>query len=176
MTRFILPLILFLALAGTLAVGLWRGEPPPPPSPLVGRAVPAFDLPVLDGAPSRFGPQQLKGQVWLLNVWASWCVSCREEHPVLLDQVRGSGVPLVGLQYQDKAEPGKAWLSQHGNPYRLTAVDPDGRAGLDLGVIGVPETFVIDKQGRVRHRFAGPLTPQVWQETLWPLIKELQGA
>lgn len=173
----VLPLALFAALAFMLARGLQHGHSEEVPSPLLGRTVPAFALPQLaaDEAP-RFAPAQLKGQVWLLNVWASWCTSCKEEHPVLMGLSRETQVPLIGFNYQDQPELGRAWLARKGDPYRLTVTDPDGRAGLDLGVVGVPETFVIDKQGRVRHKLSGPITQEVWRNTLQPLIQELQGA
>lgn len=181
--RFVLPLLLFLVLAATLALGLRHQadvvDPTALPSPLVGREVPAFDAPVLTaapGGPERFQPAQLKGQVWLLNVWASWCTSCLREHPVLLAQARQSGVTLVGLNHQDADEPARAWLARHGNPYQLTFAEPSGRLGLDLGIVAVPETFVIDKQGRIRHKFTGPVSEEGWRKTLLPLIQELQGA
>lgn len=174
MKRYILPLALFLALAFTLALGLKRVEPQAVPSPLVGKPTPAFRLGQLGDPQKQFSPAQLKGQVWLLNVWASWCVSCRKEHPVLLDLARQGIVPIIGFNYQDQLEAGQQWLSRYGNPFQLTAFDADGRVGMDLGVIGVPETFVIDKQGYIRHKFAGPITPEVLKDTLLPLIKELQ--
>ena len=182
--RFLLPLLLFLALAATLALGLRHqaevADPTALPSPLVGREVPAFDAPVLTavatGGPQRFQPAQLKGQVWLLNVWASWCTSCLREHPVLLAQVKQSGVTLVGLNHQDADDQARAWLVRHGNPYQLTFSEPTGRLGLDLGIVAVPETFVIDKQGRIRHKFTGPVSEADWRKTLQPLIQELQGA
>jgi len=182
--RFLLPLLLFLALAATLALGLRHqaevADPTALPSPLVGREVPAFDAPVLTAVatsgPQRFQPAQLKGQVWLLNVWASWCASCLREHPVLLAQVKQSGVTLVGLNHQDADDQARAWLLRHGNPYQLTFAEPTGRLGLDLGIVAVPETFVIDKQGRIRHKFTGPVSEADWRKTLLPLIQELQGA
>lgn len=174
MKRYLLPLGLFLALASTLALGLKRPEPDSLPSPLVGKPAPAFTLAQLDDAGKSFSPSQLKGQVWLLNVWASWCTSCRKEHPVLLDLARQGAVPIIGFNYQDQREAGSQWLRQHGNPYRLTAFDADGRVGMDLGVIGVPETFVIDKQGRIRYKLAGPLTPDIMKGKILPLIAELQ--
>ncbi len=181
--RFVLPLLLFLALAATLGLGLKHqadvGDPTALPSPLIGRDVPAFDAPVLTapaGAPDRFQPEQLKGQVWLLNVWASWCTSCLREHPVLLAQAKQSGVTLVGFNHQDTDEQARAWLARHGNPYRLTFAEPTGRLGLDLGIVAVPETFVIDKQGRIRHKFTGPVSEEDWRKTLLPLVRGLQGA
>lgn len=184
MNRTVLPLLLFLDLAATLALGLRHqadgADPTALPSPLIGRDVPAFDAAVLTtavpGGPDRFQPAQLKGQVWLLNVWASWCSSCLREHPVLLSQARQSGVTLVGFNHQDSDEQARAWLARHGNPYRLTFAESSGRLGLDLGIVAVPETFVIDQQGRIRHKFTGPVSEEAWRKTLLPLIKGLQGA
>jgi cytochrome c biogenesis protein CcmG/thiol:disulfide interchange protein DsbE len=172
--RYLLPLGLFLALSATLALGLQRGDPQDIPSPLVGKPTPAFKLTQLDDAQKTFAPQDLKGKVWMLNVWASWCVSCRKEHPVLLDLAKQGVIPIIGFNYQDQRDAGQQWLKTHGNPYQLTAFDADGRVGMDLGVIGVPETFVIDKQGRIRYKFAGPVTPELVKDTLLPLIRELQ--
>lgn len=182
--RFVLPLLLFLALVATLALGLRHqadvADPTALPSPLVGRQVPDFDAAVLTaaapGGPDHFQPAQLKGQVWLLNVWASWCTSCLREHPVLLAQAKQSGVTLVGFNHQDADEQAWAWLVRHGNPYQLTFAEPSGRLGLDLGIVAVPETFVIDKQGRIRHKFTGPVSEEDWRKTLLPLIRGLQGA
>jgi cytochrome c biogenesis protein CcmG/thiol:disulfide interchange protein DsbE len=171
---YLLPLGLFLALASTLALGLKRPDPDSIPSPLVGKPTPAFTLTQLDDAGKTFTPAQLKGQVWVLNAWASWCTSCRVEHPVLLGLAKEGIVPIVGFNYQDKREAGLQWLSKHGNPYQLTAFDGDGRVGMDLGVIGLPETFVVDKQGRIRYKFAGPVTPELLKEKLLPLIAELK--
>lgn len=174
MKRFLLPLALFLTMVCTLALALKRGDPQDIPSPLVGKPVPTFNLTHLDDPGKSFGPQNLKGQVWLLNVWASWCTSCRKEHPLLLSFARQGVVPIIGFNYQDQREAGLATLKEHGNPYQLTAFDADGRAGMDLGVIGVPETFVVDKQGRIRFKFSGPITPEVLKDKLLPLIKELK--
>lgn len=185
MIRHLLPLGLFLAMAALLWQPLGRA-PTALPSPLVNRPVPDFALPALPDTtgtgtatpatpPSGpISPAQYKGRVWLLNVWASWCAACRDEHPLLVDLSRTQRVPIVGLNYQDEPLRGRAWLDQHGNPYRATAQDVDGRAGMDLGVYGVPETFVIDQQGRIRLRHAGPITPQVLQQTLLPLIDALE--
>jgi cytochrome c biogenesis protein CcmG/thiol:disulfide interchange protein DsbE len=172
---FLIPLLLFVALVGFLAVGLTR-DPHEVPSPLVGRPAPTFNLPRLaDGADAgRFSPVDMKGKVWMLNVWASWCVSCREEHPVLLDLARSSVVPLVGLNYKDGRADAQRWLAQHGNPYMLSAVDADGRVGIDYGVYGVPETYVIDQAGVIRYKQIGPLSNEVLQAKVLPLIRELR--
>ena len=175
--RFLLiPLLLFVALAAFLAVGLTR-DPREVPSPLVGRPAPGFDLPRLaadDTAVARFSPADMKGKVWMLNVWASWCVSCREEHPVLLDLARSGAVPLVGLNYKDGSADARRWLARHGNPYQLSAVDADGRVGIDYGVYGVPETYLIDRAGVIRYKQIGPISEELLQAKLLPLIQELQ--
>ncbi|MGH6648510.1 DsbE family thiol:disulfide interchange protein [Aquabacterium sp.] len=173
MKRYLLPLFIFLGLATALGLGLGR-DPTEIPSPLVGKPAPPFSLAQLDDPRKPFGPQHMKGQVWLLNVWASWCVSCREEHPVLLGLSKEGVAPIVGLDYQDELVNGQQWLTRHGNPYQLTVSDRDGRVSMDLGVYGVPETFVIDKQGRIRLRHAGPITPEVLKNKLLPLIEELK--
>jgi len=172
MKRFLIPLALFVVLAVFLGIGLDR-DPREVPSPLVGKAAPAFDLPQLDAA-ARFAPKDMAGKVWMLNVWASWCVSCRVEHPLLVEFSKGRIAPLVGLDYKDKDPEAKAWLAQHGNPYELSVVDADGRVGIDYGVYGVPETYVIDKAGVIRFKQIGPITPEVLQKKILPLIAELQ--
>jgi len=173
MKRYLLPLIVFLVLAIALSLGL-RRDPTEIPSPLVGKPAPAFNLARLDDPQKLFGPEHLKGQVWLLNVWASWCVSCRQEHPVLLAFSKQGIAPIVGLDYQDELTNGRQWLARQGDPYQLTVSDKDGRVGMDLGVYGVPETFLIDKQGRIRFRHAGPVTPEILKDKLLPLIEELK--
>jgi len=177
MKRYVLPLGLFLGLAVFLGIGLDR-NPHELPSPLVGRAAPSFDLPRLhaDAAagPGRFAPADMQGKVWMLNVWASWCVSCRQEHPVLLDIAKSAVVPLVGLDYKDAVGDARAWLAQHGDPYLLSAVDADGRVGIDYGVYGVPETYVIDKRGTIRFKQIGPISADLLQTKILPLIRELQ--
>jgi cytochrome c biogenesis protein CcmG/thiol:disulfide interchange protein DsbE len=177
MKWFLIPLGLFLALASFLAVGLSR-DPHEIPSPLVGRQAPLFALPQLAtdaGAPKgRFSPADMRGKVWMLNVWASWCGSCREEHPVLMDLARTGTVPLIGLDYKDGAAEARALLAQNGDPYLLSAVDRDGRVGMDYGVYGVPETSVIDKAGLIRYKQIGPVTDEVLRTKILPLVKELQ--
>ena len=175
MRRFLIPLGLFIVLVAFLAVGL-RLKPREVPSPFIGKPAPAFVLSQLHQPDSNFSPADMLGQVWLLNVWASWCVSCRQEHPVLMDLARHNVAPIIGLDYKDEREPAKAWLLEHGDPYRLSIWDRDGRVGIDYGVYGVPETFVIDQSGIVRMKHIGPLTQTVVSEKIIPLVKELNGA
>lgn len=175
MRRFLLPLIIFIVLLGFLAVGL-RLKPREVPSPFIGKAAPLFTLTQLHVPENNFSPADMHGQVWLLNVWASWCVSCRQEHPVLLELAKHNIAPIIGLDYKDNRDPAKAWLAEHGDPYRLSIWDREGRVGIDYGVYGVPETFVIDKAGIVRMKHIGPLTQSVVTEKIIPLVKELNGA
>lgn len=172
MRRFLIPLILFLVLVGFLARGLVL-DPHEVPSPLVGKPAPAFELSQLANPQLKFAPAEMRGKVWLLNVWASWCVSCREEHPVLVQLAKSGLVPLYGLNYKDSREDGLRWLSQFGNPYSLSAFDGDGRVGIDYGVYGVPETYVIDKAGIIRYKQIGPVTVAVLNAKILPLVKEL---
>jgi cytochrome c biogenesis protein CcmG/thiol:disulfide interchange protein DsbE len=175
MRRFLIPLGIFMVLVLFLGVGL-RLNPREIPSPFIGKPAPAFTLTQLHESERQFSPQDMQGKVWLLNVWASWCVSCRQEHPVLMEFSRQALVPILGLNYKDGREDGKAWLSEFGNPYTLSAFDANGRIGIDYGVYGVPETFVIDKSGVIRYKHVGPLTPTIISEKLLPLIKELNRA
>ena len=172
--KFLLPLLLFLGLAGMLAAGLGR-DPKEVPSPLIGKPAPAFTLARLDDAQISIKRDDLLGKVWVLNVWASWCVACREEHPLLVDFARRKTVPVYGLNYKDKRADGQRWLAQFGNPYDASLFDSDGKVGIDFGVYGVPETFVIDKTGRVRFKHVGPVTEQVVRERIEPLLKELNA-
>ena len=195
MNRFLWPLIGFVLLVVLLAVGL-NLNPRDVPSPLVGKSAPVFTLARLDAPDKTFSPQDMKGQVWLLNVWASWCVSCRQEHPVLVDMARTQNNPplkLVGLNYKEvrgdgaldaskfsadeerrlTIERARGWLTRHGDPYLFSALDIDGRVGIDYGVYGVPETYVIDKAGIIRLKHTGPLTPEVVKGKLLPLVAEL---
>ena len=175
MRRFILPLAVFVVLVGFLAAGL-RLNPREVPSPLIGKPAPLFKLTQLHAEQSTIAPEDMKGKVWLLNVWASWCVSCRQEHPVLLDLARRNTLPIVGLDYKDERGNGIAWLREHGDPYVLSAWDRDGRVGIDYGVYGVPESFLIDKAGVIRYKHIGPLTPEAVEKKIMPLVKELNGA
>ena len=173
MKRFLWPLAIFILLVGFLAVGL-KLDPREVPSPLVGKPAPAFELPVLQQEGKRFVPGDMRGKVWLLNVWASWCVSCRDEHPVLLELSRRGVMPILGLNYKDKADDATAWLKQFGNPYELSAVDADGRIGIDYGVYGVPETYLIDAEGVIRYKQIGPITPAVLEQKILPLAMALK--
>jgi cytochrome c biogenesis protein CcmG/thiol:disulfide interchange protein DsbE len=173
MNRFLIPLGIFVLLLAFLFVGL-RLNPREVPSPFIGKAAPAFQLTQLHAPDKTFGHKDLQGQVWLLNVWASWCVACREEHPLLVELAKAKIVPLVGLNYKDKSDDALRWLKQFGDPYQLSVVDGDGRVGIDYGVYGVPETFVIDKAGVIRYKQIGPVTPAALEGKILPLIRELQ--
>jgi cytochrome c biogenesis protein CcmG/thiol:disulfide interchange protein DsbE len=172
MARFLIPLVIFAVLVFFLWQGLSR-NPREVPSPLVGKPAPAFTLPRLDAPDKTFSPTAMRGKVWLLNVWASWCVSCREEHPVLVDLAKSGDVPIVGLNYKDQPADAQAWLARFGNPYQLSVMDADGRVGIDYGVYGVPETYVIDRQGIIRMKHIGPVTPEVLGTKILPLVAEL---
>ena len=174
MKRAVLPLVVFVALALLLGVGL-QLNPREVPSPLVNKAAPAFSLPQLHQPDQSLGPEALRGQVWLLNVWASWCTSCRLEHPVLVDLARSARVPIYGLNYKDQRSDALVWLERFGNPYQATMFDPKGLVGLDYGVYGTPETFVIDQQGVIRHKQVGPLTVEVLEKTILPLVRRLRA-
>jgi cytochrome c biogenesis protein CcmG, thiol:disulfide interchange protein DsbE len=170
----LLPLAALLGFLIFLGAGLGR-DVAKVPSPFVGKPLPAFDAPLL-GQAQTVTPQSLKGQVWLLNVWASWCAPCREEHPLLVAYANKPGAAkLVGLNYKDKPEAAGQWLTQLGDPYAMSLVDRDGRIGIELGVYGVPETFVIDKAGLVRFKHVGPLTSEVMQRDILPLVAALNG-
>ena len=169
----LIPFAIFLVLAGFLAIGL-QLNPREVPSPLIGRPAPAFTLPLLSDPAKTLSPADLRGQVWLLNVWASWCASCRQEHDILLDLARRGVAPVYGLDYKDQPDAARAWLARLGTPYTAVIVDREGRTGIDYGVYGVPETYVIDKQGIIRHKHTGPLTAQSVKEKILPLIGELQ--
>ena len=171
--RYGLPLGVFLLLVALLGIGLTL-NPREVPSPLIGKSAPVFELPRLHEPARRFSPAELRGQVWLLNVWASWCASCRDEHPLLVELARSKTVPVYGLNYKDKREDALKWLTQFGDPYMLSVVDADGRIGIDYGVYGVPETYVIDKAGVIRYKQIGPITPERLKNRILPLVAELQ--
>ena len=169
-----IPLVVFALLVGFFAIGLTR-DPREVPSPLIGKPAPQFKLTELSAPDRTFTPESMRGKVWLLNVWASWCVSCRVEHPVLLDMSRKKLVPIVGLDYKDQRIDGMKWLTTHGDPYLLSAYDDEGKVGIDYGVYGVPETFVIDKQGVIRYKQIGPITQEALDRKILPLVRKLNG-
>ena len=171
--RFLVPLALFGVLVGFLAVGLTR-DPHEIPSPLVMKPAPAFKVAQLLRPDLPFSAADMKGQVWMLNVWASWCVACRVEHPLLVELGRSRAVPLIGLDYKDERAVAVKFLGRNGDPYDLSAFDGDGRVGIDYGVYGVPETFIIDKHGVIRHKQIGPITAEALEKTIMPLINELK--
>lgn len=173
MTKYLLPLVLFLVLVVFLAIGLSR-DPREVPSPLVNKPAPAFSLPQLADPGRVFKSEEMKGKVWLLNVWASWCVACREEHPLLLELSRSRLVPIYGLNYKDERQDALNWLEEFGDPYLMSLADADGRVGIDFGVYGVPETFVIGPDGVIRYKQIGPVTAEALRDRIIPLVKELQ--
>ena len=174
MNKLFIPLAVFVVIGGFLFVGLWM-NPREIPSPLIGKPVPKFSLSPVRGRSLGLASADLNGEVALVNVFASWCVACREEHPLLVQISRERIVPVHGLNYKDRPEDAARWLEEMGDPYTRTAADLDGRVGIDWGVYGVPETFVIDREGRIAYKQIGPITPAIWQQTLLPLIRRLQA-
>lgn len=172
MKKAFIPLLIFGVLLGFLAVGLSL-NPREIPSPLINKPAPAFSLPALDAPEQKIAAQDLRGKVWILNVWASWCVACRIEHPLLVEFSKAGMVPIYGLNYKDKRDDAIRWLVNFGNPYTRSLSDIDGLVGIDFGVYGVPETFVIDKQGVIRMKHIGPLTPEVLRDDIIPLVRKL---
>lgn len=172
MKKFLIPIAVFVALGLLLAYGLSL-DPRKIPSPLVGKPLPAFSLPTVGDPAKRVSTEALRGQVYLLNVWASWCVSCRQEHPLLVELARQKAVPIIGLNYKDAREDALAYLRKLGDPYEFSLADIDGRIGIELGVYGTPETFLIDKDGVIRHKHVGPITPAIWQQRFQPLLAQL---
>jgi cytochrome c biogenesis protein CcmG/thiol:disulfide interchange protein DsbE len=160
-----------------LAIGLGR-DPHEVPSPLINKAAPTFRLPQLKAPDKTFSAEDMRGKVWVMNVWASWCISCRDEHPLLLEYAKSGAVPIYGLNLKDRPEDALAWLSELGDPYVLSASDLEGRVAIDYGVYGAPETYLIDQGGVIRYKHIGPVTPDVWSDKFLPLVQELnrQGA
>jgi cytochrome c biogenesis protein CcmG/thiol:disulfide interchange protein DsbE len=172
--RYLIPLAAFLVLTLFLRKGL-RMDPHEVPSPLIDKPAPEFRLTQVADPGKSLSRDEMLGKVWLLNVWASWCVSCREEHPVLVEFAKTGTVPIYGLDYKDTRPDALKWLDQFGNPYDVSLFDPDGRVGIDYGVYGVPETYVIDKAGTIRYKQIGPITPEVLHEKILPLIRKLNA-
>ena len=192
MNRFLWPLVGFVVLVALLAVGL-NLNPRDVPSPLIGKPAPMFTLARLNAPQESFSPKDMLGKVWLLNVWSTWCVSCRQEHPVLVEMAKNPAIALVGLNYKEVRGDGaidsdklsaaaeqklaidraNGWLRKHGDPYALSVLDLDGRVGIDYGVYGVPETYVIDKAGIIRLKHTGPISPAIFTGKILPLVAEL---
>ena len=172
MLRYLIPLGLFLVLVVFLAIGLGR-DPREVPSPLINKAAPTFRLPQLKESSKTFSAEDMRGRVWVLNVWASWCVSCRDEHPLLIEYAKSGAVPIYGLNWKDKREDALGWLDELGDPYTLSVSDFDGRIAIDYGVYGAPETYVIDQGGTIRFKQIGAVTPDVWSRKILPLVQEL---
>ncbi len=173
MLRALIPLGIFTMLVVLLAAGLNR-NPSEVPSPLIDKPAPLFNLPRLHAPDAAFSVQEMLGEVWLLNVWASWCVACRDEHPELMRLAASGELPLYGLNYKDRGVDARGWLERHGDPYRRTAVDADGRVGIDYGVYGVPESYLIDREGTIRFKQIGPITSHVLEEVILPMARELR--
>ena len=195
MKKFFIPLGLFLVLVAFLAVGLKR-NPQEIPSPLLGKPAPLFSLSTLDAGGAKFGPQDMKGKVWMLNVWATWCAACRDEHPLLVAFSKANQLPIVGLNYKEvQAQDAPAgrqltpedklriardrsavWLQRLGDPYVVSVFDLDGRVGIDYGVYGVPETYIIDKEGVIRFKQVGAVTLETLQSQILPLVQKLNAS
>ena len=172
MLKYLIPLGIFLVLVVFLAIGLGR-DPHEVPSPLINKAAPTFRLPQLKEPAKTFSAEDMRGKVWVLNVWASWCISCRDEHPLLIEYAKSGAVPIYGLNYKDRREDALGWLEELGDPYVVSAADLDGRVAIDYGVYGAPETYLIDQNGTIKFKHIGPVTRQVWSNKVLPLVQEL---
>jgi cytochrome c biogenesis protein CcmG/thiol:disulfide interchange protein DsbE len=173
--RYLLPLAIFFGLLWFLWTGLSL-NPREIPSALINKPVPAFTLPQLHDGSKQLGAADMKGKVWLLNVWGSWCPTCQFEHPKLNALAKQGVVPIIGFNWKDRPEDAKAWLVRFGDPYQVSVSDLDGRVAIDFGVYGAPETFVIDKAGMIRFKHTGAITDEMLRDTLIPLIRNLNGA
>jgi cytochrome c biogenesis protein CcmG, thiol:disulfide interchange protein DsbE len=168
----LLPLVLFIGLVAFLLVGL-RRDPHEIPSPFINKPAPDFQLKQLQDPTRTFSAQEMRGKVWLLNFWGTWCVACREEHPLLIQYARTGAVPIYGVDYKDERATALQMLEDEGNPYTITVSDPDGRLSIDYGVYGAPETFLIDRNGVIRYKQIGPITEAAWQKEILPRVKQL---
>ena len=172
MIRALIPAVIFFILAGFLYVGLYK-DPSLVPSPLIGKPVPAFAASTLHDADRIITEKSLRGDYYLVNVWATWCAACKQEHAALVYLAEQRQVPIYGLNYKDTRAGALAWLRQYGNPYVSNIFDDSGRIGMDFGVYGAPETFLVDHQGIIRHKLIGVMTPQVWTAQFEPKIKRI---
>lgn len=170
---FYIPIFIFTGAIIYMAVGLTL-DPQKLPSMLIDKPVPEFDLPPIEGSQEGFSSKDLLGHVSMINIWGSWCVSCIYEHPLLMEIARLDLVPIYGLDWKDPPGAGMKWLNEEGNPYTLIGDDADGRVAIDFGVTGAPETFIVDREGRIRYKYIGPITVEDWKETIYPLIQELR--
>ena len=168
----LIPLVLFIGLVAFLLVGLNR-DPRELPSPLINKAAPDFQLQQLKEPARTFSPKEMRGKVWLLNFWGTWCVACREEHPILVKYSKTGAVPIYGVDYKDDRATALQLLEEEGNPYTVTAFDPEGRTSIDYGVYGAPESYLIDKNGVIRFKQIGPITDEVWNKKILPLAAQL---
>lgn len=171
MLKYLLPVGLFAALVGFLYYGLGRDKETLP-SPLIGKTAPIFELPQLEDPAKKFSNAELAGKPYLLNVWGSWCIGCRQEHGALLEIARRGQIPLVGLNWNDDREAAMNWLQQLGNPYAVNAFDGEGRVAIDWGVYGAPETFLIDANGKVIKKHIAPITVEIWEQEFVPLLPQ----
>jgi len=172
--RFAIPLGMFVLMAGLLWYGLGL-DPKKVPSPLIGKPVPAFSLPILHNPEQQMSKEDLAGEVWVLNVWASWCVACRAEHKYITRLGNMKLVKVIGLNYKDDPDDARNWLRELGNSYTASLMDRDGRVGIDWGVYGVPETFIIDKDGTINYKFIGPINQEILDNEIVPLLRKLLG-
>lgn len=174
MNKYLLvPLILFIGLVAFLLIGLNR-DPREVPSPLINKPAPAFQLPQLHEPAKTFSADGMRGKVWVLNFWGTWCVACREEHPLLVEFSKSGELPIYGVDYKDDREAAKQWLDELGNPYALVAFDVEGRTSIDYGVYGAPESYLIDKNGVIRFKQIGPITREVWNNKMLPMARQLK--
>jgi cytochrome c biogenesis protein CcmG, thiol:disulfide interchange protein DsbE len=173
MWRRVLPIVFFLVLLAILGYGLTR-DPSLVSSPLIGKPVPDFSLPLLSAPDNNISNYDLRGSPYLLNVWASWCAACRVEHPLLIQLAEQQVLPIYGLNYRDTRENALTWLDRLGNPYKAVGFDEKGNVGLDLGVYGAPETYLVDRNNVIVYKHIGPITSAVWEQVLYPKILELQ--
>jgi cytochrome c biogenesis protein CcmG/thiol:disulfide interchange protein DsbE len=170
----LIPLVLFMGLVVFLLIGLQR-DPHAVPSPLINRPAPDFKLSQLREPNKTFSPQEMRGKVWVLNFWGTWCVACRDEHPLLMQYAKTGAVPIYGVDYKDERAKAMQMLEEEGDPYVLSVSDPEGRVAIDYGVYGAPESYLIDRDGVIRFKHVGPITPDVWQKEILPRAKQLSN-
>lgn len=172
--KFIIPFVLLFVLLGILCRELFYAKPHELPSALIGESLPNFSLPLLFTPEKTLTPKDFAGHVSLLNVWASWCYACQFEQPFLMQIREQYHIPIYGMSYKDKPDEAKKWLEQYGNPFVLIGLDKDGNTGIDLGVYGTPETFVISREGKIVYRHVGAINQEVWDDVLYPVVKKYE--